>query len=116
MLAALAGLAKKGGTLYDIGAHMGFYTCAWLRLGGSHVEAFEPAPYNRELLQATLRRNGLPDRVQIHAVALGDREIEATMVASNADVAQPAPPISPSLARPSYLLRTAWCVCPASLG
>ncbi len=99
MLAALAGLAKDGGTLYDIGAHMGFYTCAWLRLGGSHVEAFEPAPYNRELLQATLRRNGLPDRVQIHAVALGDREIEATMVASNADVGAASAAYIPELGK-----------------
>jgi len=100
MLAALAGLARDGGTLYDIGAHMGFYTCAWLRLGGSHVEAFEPVPYNRELLQATLQRNSLSGQVRIHPVALGDKESQATMVASNADVGAASAAYIPELGAP----------------
>src|SRR5690348_11476957 len=77
-LAALAELAGTGGVLYDIGAHTGYYTCAWLRLGGAHVEAFEPTPYNRRLLQATVQRNGMGAQVRIHETALGDIEGHAT--------------------------------------
>ena len=86
MLAALAALAREGGTLYDVGAHTGFYSCAWLKLGGERVEAFEPAPYNREVLKATLERNGLTEKVRVHALALGDRDGEATLLASRQDV------------------------------
>ncbi len=86
MLAALEGMARGGGTLYDIGAHTGYYTCAWLKLGGEHVEAFEPAQYNRDILKATLERNGLAEKVAVHALALGDRDGEATLVASREDV------------------------------
>jgi FkbM family methyltransferase len=86
MLAAVGELARQGGTLYDVGAHTGFYTCAWLRLGGTRVEAFEPAAYNRGILQATAQRNGMADRVRIHAVALGDKYGQGTLIASSADV------------------------------
>ena len=86
MLAALAELARAGGTLYDVGAHIGFYTCAWLKLGGERVEAFEPAPYNRQVLETTLQRNGFMDKVRVHALALGDRNGEATLLASREDV------------------------------
>jgi FkbM family methyltransferase len=86
MLAALEELARAGGTLYDVGAHIGFYTCAWLKLGGERVESFEPAPYNRQVLEATLRRNGFADKVRVHALALGDRDGEATLLASREDV------------------------------
>jgi FkbM family methyltransferase len=86
MVAALGELARTGGTLYDIGAHIGVYSCAWLKLGGEQVEAFEPAPYNLDVLRATLKRNGLAGRVRVHAFALGDRNGEADLVAGRADV------------------------------
>lgn len=85
-VAAVAIIARGGGTLYDIGAHIGYYTCAWLMLGGDFVDAFEPAPYNREILRATIEKNGFGDRVQIHSTAIGDREGEATLLASSIDV------------------------------
>jgi FkbM family methyltransferase len=88
MLAALTELARTGGVLYDIGAHMGFYTCAWLLLGGdsARVEAFEPAPYNLDTLRKNLAHNNLADRVNIHAVALGNSNGQANLVASEADI------------------------------
>ncbi|MGA7731262.1 MAG: FkbM family methyltransferase [Chloroflexia bacterium] len=86
MLAALEELARVGGTLYDVGAHTGFYTCAWLKFGGERVEAFEPAAYNRQVLEATLRRNDFADKVRVHALALGDRDGEAILLASREDV------------------------------
>src|SRR5689334_11567726 len=42
MTGPLADLARTGGTLYDIGAHVGYYTALWLSSGGTGVEAFEP--------------------------------------------------------------------------
>src|SRR4051812_8132024 len=57
MLTALGELAQHGGPLYEKGAPIGYYSCPWLKLGGERVEAFEPAPYNREILTATLQRN-----------------------------------------------------------
>jgi FkbM family methyltransferase len=86
MLNALGELAKQGGVLYDIGAHMGYYTCAWLALGGERVEAFEPAPFNRRVLEETLARNHLSDRVRVHGVALGDANGQAMLVISEADI------------------------------
>jgi len=56
----IAALAKHGGTFYDIGAHIGFFSCAWLTLGGAGVESFEPAPGNAEIVRETLARNALP--------------------------------------------------------
>ena len=61
--------APRGGTLYDIGSHIGFFTCAWLTLGGSSVVAFEPVPSNERIVRATVARNGFTDRVQIQALA-----------------------------------------------
>jgi FkbM family methyltransferase len=86
MLNALGELARQGGVLYDIGAHMGYYTCAWLALGGERVEAFEPAPFNRRVLEETLARNHLSDRVRVHGIALGDTNGQATLVISEADI------------------------------
>jgi hypothetical protein len=34
LMQALGTLASAGGVLYDVGAHIGFFTSAWLRLGG----------------------------------------------------------------------------------
>ncbi|HYO49257.1 MAG TPA: FkbM family methyltransferase [Chloroflexia bacterium] len=86
MLNALGELARQGGVLYDIGSHMGYYTCAWLALGGERVEAFEPAPFNRRMLEETLARNHLSDRVRVHGVALGDTNGQATLVISEDDI------------------------------
>jgi FkbM family methyltransferase len=80
LLPAFAKLAEEGGVLYDIGAHIGFFTCAWLKLGGTSVEAFEPVPLNRSVLNDILVRNGLKDRVRIHALALGDYNGAGTLL------------------------------------
>jgi FkbM family methyltransferase len=86
MLVTLEGLARRGGVLYDIGAHMGFYTCAWLALGGDRVEAFEPAPFNVRTLQANLARNDYTGRVRVHTLALGNENRHGSLIASEADI------------------------------
>ena len=50
--------ARTGGVLYDVGAHIGFFSCAWLAGGGNAVEVFEPVPRNQSVLLETFRRNG----------------------------------------------------------
>ncbi len=79
-------LAPRGGTLYDIGSHIGFFTCAWLTLGGSSVVAFEPLPSNEQIVRATVARNGFTDRVQIQALALGDYNGQGTLQVNEADL------------------------------
>lgn len=86
MLAALGSLARQGGVLYDLGAHMGYYSCAWLALGGGRVEAFEPAPFSRSVLKETLSRNHLADKVRIHDVALGNANDQANLFIDEADI------------------------------
>lgn len=86
MVSAIGELAQQRGTLYDLGAHIGYYTCVWLKLGGERVEAFEPAPYNREILLATIEKNGFAGRVRVHEVALGDKEGDGVLLASKLDI------------------------------
>lgn len=82
----LLDLASRGGTLYDIGSHIGFFTCAWLTLGGSSVVAFEPVPANEQIVRATVARNGFNDCVQVQALALGDYNGQAALQVNEANL------------------------------
>jgi len=84
--AAFRQLAASGGVLYDVGAHVGYYTCAWLALGGNRVEAFEPLPSHCRILRETLDRNGMADRAQVHPLALGAADGWARLIVSEADL------------------------------
>ena len=86
MLDVLGMLARKRGVLYDIGAHMGYYTCAWLSLGGVWVEAFEPAPSSRAVLEETLIYNHLSEGVRVHSVALGNENSTADLIIDETDI------------------------------
>ncbi len=70
LFAVFAELARQGGILYDIGAHIGYFTCAWVILGGHRVEAFEPVPSNHHIILNTVTRNNLKEKVRVHNVAL----------------------------------------------
>jgi FkbM family methyltransferase len=85
-LDVLTDLARGGGVLYDIGAHIGFYSCAWMRLGGARVEAFEPLPSTAQVLRRTLACNKLDEAVHIHNVALGDFAGPGRMMADESDL------------------------------
>jgi FkbM family methyltransferase len=86
MTAAFHALARSGGTLYDIGAHVGYYTALWLRLGGGRVEAFEPVPSTWQILEQMLARNGLTTQVGVHVVALGRAAGQGQMRVDAADL------------------------------
>jgi len=59
---------------YDIGANVGYYTCAALKNGVKSVHAFEPDPVAASVLRLNLRLNGLMGTsCQVMEMALGCR-------------------------------------------
>lgn len=67
-------LLRAGDHFVDGGANIGYLTMAGAQLVGptGRVDAFEPQPDNRARLEENLRRNGLAERVRVHAAALSD--------------------------------------------
>jgi FkbM family methyltransferase len=70
-----AGHAKPGGTVYDIGANVGFYTLIASRAVGptGRVVAFEPSPRNLGFLRHHLNLNHNTN-VQVMDLAVSDSE------------------------------------------
>jgi len=65
---------KEGGLFFDIGANIGVYCLyAALRHPLIRVVAFEPEFSNLHLLRDNVAENGLKGRIQIYAIALGNR-------------------------------------------
>jgi len=68
----IAGDARRGGFLVDVGANYGYFTLLWL--GGAsqnRVLAFEASPANHAALRANLARNQCADHVELLEVAAG---------------------------------------------
>jgi FkbM family methyltransferase len=65
---------QSGDVIYDIGAHVGFYTLLSSKLAGTkgHVVAFEPFPSNVQFLQKHLKLNGV-DNVTVIEKAVSDQ-------------------------------------------
>jgi FkbM family methyltransferase len=74
-------LLRPGDHFVDGGANIGYLTMIGAQCVGpsGRVDAFEPQPDNRARLEANLRRNGLTDRVRVHAEALSDVAGTATI-------------------------------------
>src|SRR2546427_3878451 len=53
-------IVKKGDTVLDLGANIGYWTCLLADLVGvtGRVFAFEPSPYNFQLLKKNVEMNG----------------------------------------------------------
>lgn len=65
---------NDGEIFFDIGANVGVYTMyAALRRPGARVVAFEPEYANLHLLRDNILANRLQDRVEVYALALGNR-------------------------------------------
>lgn len=86
LLQHLRDLAKAHEVLYDIGGHVGFVACAWLQFGGRRVEVFEPSPFNARCIEDVLHRNGLTSAAQVHCLALGEIDGEATLISHDDDI------------------------------
>ena len=68
------GAPLSSATLVDIGANVGLIGLQAVAAGlVGRCIAVEPDPVNFALLAANVRLNGLKDRFELHAVALGDR-------------------------------------------
>lgn len=69
----LCKLAKRGDTLLDIGANVGYVSCCFLgNISGSKVIAIEPQPGVLDLLRSNLAPFG--NRSEIIPVAISDRD------------------------------------------
>jgi FkbM family methyltransferase len=68
---AFVRLLRPGDTMWDVGAHIGFFAAlAASRVGpGGRVHAFEPMPANRNRLLETIELNKL-DQVEVHPIAV----------------------------------------------
>ena len=72
---ALARETKPGMTVYDVGAHLGFFTLGLARLvgAGGRVVAFDPLPENTRALRANLALNpSLTSNVQVVQAAVAN--------------------------------------------
>jgi len=70
-------LPESGGTVWDVGSHIGFHTLGFSTLVGSNgrVIGFEPNPSNRERLQQNIDRNpDLATRIEILPCCLSDQD------------------------------------------
>ena len=66
---------RPGMRVVDVGANLGYYTVLFGHRVGERgrVLAFEPDPFNRDLLERSVRDNGLEDRVIVEGAAVTDR-------------------------------------------
>jgi FkbM family methyltransferase len=74
----------RGGTLLDVGAHIGLISIGVARSCPARCLAFEPAPDNHRLLCRNVERQGLQDRIEALSCAL-DAEPGRAHLALSAD-------------------------------
>lgn len=84
----LAANCREGSTVLDIGAHIGLFTVVMARLvgAGGRVLSFEPTPSTCEILETTVRLNGLCDRVEVRAEAVTKEVGQAHFYCTGDDV------------------------------
>jgi FkbM family methyltransferase len=71
----IATLARAGGTLIDVGANYGYYTCLWGSANmRNRVLAIEASPRNIEPLRVNIQKNSLESRVLFREVAAGKED------------------------------------------
>ncbi len=86
LVGELADLAVDGGVFYDVGGHAGLFSCAWLHLGGTRVEVFEPSPENSRRIEETLARNVHRPAARVHRLALADYDGKAVLIQNATDI------------------------------
>lgn len=78
--AAMLGCVRRGATVVDVGARLGYHTLALGELAGSggRVVAFEPDPRLAKRAQGSIGVNGFAATTTLHQCALGAADTEAT--------------------------------------
>jgi FkbM family methyltransferase len=67
-------LARKGGTLVDVGANMGYFSLLWTGINPSaRAVAFEASPRNCAIIERNLKENRATDRVTLVSKAAGNK-------------------------------------------
>jgi FkbM family methyltransferase len=77
----MARTVRPGATVVDVGANYGYYSLLLADLVGpeGRVHAIEPNPDAAALLSRSLALNGFSERSEVHEIALGAGESEATL-------------------------------------
>lgn len=67
---------KEGDTVFDIGAHFGYYTLLMAKKVGylGKVISFEPSKKTREILRKNVRKNNFQNRVKIENKGVSNKE------------------------------------------
>jgi FkbM family methyltransferase len=67
-------IIKKGDTILDIGANVGFHSLYFAELAGKNgkVLAFEPVPYNFDVLNTNIKLNSY-ENINVKNIALGNK-------------------------------------------
>lgn len=60
---------EEGEMWFDIGAHIGAFTC-YAAFKGGYIIAYEPVPNNQKLLYANILENSLEQRAEAHYFAI----------------------------------------------
>ena len=67
-------LARKGGTMIDVGANLGYFSLLWLSANpANRCVAVEAAPRNLEILRGNAAQNGMKERIRIIPAAASDQ-------------------------------------------
>jgi FkbM family methyltransferase len=79
---------NPGGTLLDIGAHIGLFAVVGARLvsPSGKVFSFEPTPFTRSVLKEVVRLNGYKDVVEVRDEAVSDRRGKTTFYETGEEV------------------------------
>ncbi len=82
-LQIIRNIIKKGDTVIDVGANIGFFTLFFRSLVGDNgkIIAFEPEKKNFEILKKNIQVNNLRN-VEIHNLALGSENKNLRMILS----------------------------------
>ena len=64
--------ARRGGTLVDVGANLGYFSLVWAASNPSNkCIAFEASPRNIDILRRNIVRNGLDEQIRVVPAAAG---------------------------------------------
>lgn len=80
----VASYLRRGDAVLDVGANAGVYSLLAASLVGpeGHVDAVEPIAETARRLRENIQENQLADRIQVHAVAVGEAAGVVHMIAS----------------------------------
>jgi len=82
---AIADFTRPGMVVYDVGAHIGYWSLYFARIldGTGHVFSFEPLPANFQRLQPNIALSGLEHMIYPFPMAISDKDAEVQLIVHN---------------------------------